>query len=325
MKKALKILGILIIVIVMAISGLLVYIKTMLPDVGPAPELTVDKTPEKIERGRYLAHHVMVCMDCHSKRDWELFSGPPVDGTWGMGGEVFDQSFGFPGKYVSPNITPANLSGWTDGEIFRAITSGVGKDGRPLFSIMPHASYGKMDERDIHAVIAYIRTLNPIENKTEPSKSDFPMNFIIHMIPQKAQFTQMPEKTDKVAYGKYLVNAAACGDCHTKQDKGKVVGAPFAGGFEFPFPDGSKVISANITPHASGIGGWTSEQFVGRFKAYADSSYVPQKVNQGEFQSVMPWKMYAGMEAEDLEAIYAYLNTLVPQDNSIVRFVPANK
>lgn len=47
----------------------------------------------------------------------------------GAGGEIFDQNMGFPGKFISPNITPYALREWTDGEIFRAITSGVNKDG----------------------------------------------------------------------------------------------------------------------------------------------------------------------------------------------------
>ena len=323
-NKFVKVLVYLLLAIVVIVGGLLTYVKTMLPNVGPAPELKVALTPEKIERGRYLANHVSVCMDCHSTRDWSTFAGPMVAGTEGKGGEIFDENLGFPGRFVAPNLTPSNLKDWTDGEIFRAITCGVNKAGKALFPIMPHPNFGKMDESDIHAIIAYIRSLKPIDNKTEASVANFPMNIILNTIPKPAAFTKMPSPSDQVAYGKYLINAASCNDCHTKQDKGKFVGEPFAGGFEFKFPDGSIVTSMNITPDATGIGNWDKETFISRFKMYTDSSYVPQKVKAGEFNSVMPWTMYAGMSTQDLEAMYVYLKTLRPVNNTVERFKSAS-
>lgn len=304
---------------------LVIFVKTMLPNVGEPMDLAIEATPERLERGKYLANHVAVCIDCHSGRDWSSFSGPMIPGTEGQGGEIFDQSMGFPGKFVAKNITQYRLNDWTDGEIFRAITTGVSKDGSALFSIMPHRSYGQMDEEDVKSIIVYIRTLEPKENEPEASDPDFPMNLIINTIPQKADFTTIPPKTDEVNYGKYLVTTASCFDCHTKQEKGEFVGEPFAGGFEFLFPDGSTLQSANITPDSTGIGHWSKEQFLLRFKAYADSSYIPHKVGPGEFQTLMPWTFYAKMTDEDLSAIYSYLQTLPPVDNEIVLFKPGHK
>jgi len=112
-------------IVLLLISGL-VYVSTALPDVGPAPEnLKVTVSPEKIERGKYLANHVMLCIDCHSQRDFSLFSAPPIPGTEAKGGERFDHSMGFPGVFISPNITPAGIGDYTDGELFRLITTGV--------------------------------------------------------------------------------------------------------------------------------------------------------------------------------------------------------
>lgn len=324
MKKVVKVIGYGLMAIIIAIAGLAFYVKSFLPNVGSAPELKVEITPDKMERGKYLANHVMLCMDCHSTRDWSLFSGPMISGTEGKGGETFDQKLGFPGKYVAPNITPYSLQNWTDGEIFRAITTGVSKDGRALFSIMPHHNYGQLDRNDIEAVIAYIRSLSPIEYKTEISSSDFPMNFIINTIPKKANFTTIPEQSDKNNYGKYIITAAGCIDCHTKQENGKFVGELFSGGFEFKLLDGSVVRSSNLTPDKStGLGNWTSEQFINRFKMYADSSYVNQKVTHGEFQTTMPWTMYSGMSNEDLDAIFNYLQSLTPVKNQVEKFTPS--
>lgn len=324
MKKVLKLLGYGLVAVVLIVAGLLIYVKTMLPNVGAAPELQIEITPDKIERGKYLANHVMLCMDCHSTRDWNSYSGPMVSGTEGKGFEIFDQTLGFPGRYIAPNITPYNLKNWSDGEIFRAITSGVSKDGRALFSIMPHHNYGQLDRNDIESVIAYIRTLNPIESVTERSGSDFPMNFIINTIPKKPSFTQIPQQSDKLNYGKYMITASGCMDCHTKQDKGKFVGELYAGGFEFRDADGSVVRSSNLTPDkTTGLGNWTTEQFINRFKMYADSSYVNPKVNRGDFQTPMPWTMYSGMTNDDLEAIFIYLQSLAPVNNPVEKFTPA--
>jgi len=110
-----------------------------------------------------------------------------------------------------------------------------------------------------------------------------------------------------------------------KQEKGKFVGEQFAGGFEFKFHDGSVVTSTNITPHASGIGTWTEEQFINRFKMYSDTNYISPKVSSGEFQTVMPWTMIAGMTEQDLAAIFQYLFTLTPQDNKITLFKSAKQ
>lgn len=294
----------------------------MLPDVGEPEEIKIDITQERIVRGKYLANHVAVCIDCHSGRDWTSFSGPLIPGTEGQGGEIFDQNMGFPGRFVAKNITPYNLKDWTDGELIRAITTGVNKEGKALFSIMPHHNYGSMDLEDIKDIVAYIRTLEPRENKLEESKPDFPMNFILNTVPKKANFTKRPLPEDRVNYGRYLVTAGSCYDCHTKQVKGKFVGEPFAGGFEFLFPDGSKLQSANITPHQTGIGSWTKEDFISRFRMYADSSYVPHKVQPGEFQSPMPWTFYAQMTEDDLAAMYDYLQTLKPVEQVVTLFTP---
>lgn len=317
MKKFLKIAGGLLICVVVIVVAALFYVKLMLPDVGAAPDIKVEATPNQVEHGRYLANHVMVCMDCHSKRDWNHFAGPPVAGTEGMGGEVFGRHMGFPGQFVSSNITPSFLGEWSDGEIFRAITSGVSKDGRALFNIMPYHNFGTLDEEDIRAVIAYLRTLKPIDNTTAKSEADFPMNFIINTIPKKPQFAKRPSPENTVEYGKYMATAAGCFDCHTKQDKGKFVGEPFAGGFAFPFGDGTIVTSSNITPHPSGIGNWTEEQFVSRFRLYSDSSYTNPVVEPGAMQTVMPWTMYSRMTDTDLKALYHYLKTISPVDNKV--------
>jgi len=298
-------------VVVVSIVG---YLKFFLPNVGSAPDLKVERTPEQIARGKYLANHVTVCIDCHSTRDWSRFSGPPIEGTYGMGGDLFDQKFGFPGAYYASNITPEGLVNYSDGELFRVITTGVNREGKAIFPVMPYHYYGQMDEEDIKCIIAYIRTLQPIKKQVPKSTSDFPMNFIINTIPYKAHFTKLPLKSDTVKYGKYLTTAAGCVDCHTKVNHGQLIeGMEFGGGREFPLPDGSLVRSANISSDDStGIGSWTKERFVGFFRMHSDSTLLSLKVSAGNFNTIMPWSMYGKMTTEDLVSIFTYLKTVKP-------------
>ncbi|GAB3273402.1 c-type cytochrome [Larkinella harenae] len=326
MKKIWRILSIILGIIILLVVGGITYIKTALPDVGPAPELTVQADSAQIARGKYLATHVAVCIDCHSERDWKISSGPVVAGTEGKGGEAFTREMGFPGLYFARNITPAHLNGWSDGEIYRAITAGVSKDGRALFPVMPYGNFGQVDPEDIKSIIAYIRTLKPIENNSIPTpESDFPMSLIINTIPAKAEGNKRPVPTDSVAYGKYLVTFASCGDCHTPvDDKGQPLpGMAFAGGRSFPMPAGT-VRASNLTPDPeTGLGSWTKQAFVARFKDAQQKGYKhPATLEHAEFNTIMPWIMYSGMSEQDLGAIFTYLKTVTPVKNAVVKFTP---
>ncbi|GGC49265.1 hypothetical protein GCM10011386_46950 [Parapedobacter defluvii] len=315
-----KLIVIMLMLLIVTVAGTFFYVKFALPDVGAAPKIKVELTPERIQRGEYLANHVAACMDCHSTRNWGRYSGPLQEGTLGKGGEYFGPEMGFPGKFYSKNLTPANLENWTDGEIFRAITSGVNKDGKALFPVMPYPYYAQMDKEDVLDIIAYIRSLPVVENEVPQSVTEFPMSLIINTMPVKPSFVTRPKKENKAAYGKYLVTAAACMDCHSPVNKGQVIAEKaFSGGREFELPRGI-LRSANITPDTeSGIGNWTEEMFVARFKTYQHPENMPS-VKPDDYNTLMPWSMYAGMETDDLEAIYMYLQSLKPIENAVVRY-----
>jgi hypothetical protein len=296
------------------------YLFYAYPDVGKAEDIQIKIAPERVARGEYLANHVNLCMDCHSVRQWDKFGTPSLAGTEGAGGEHFNQELGFPGDIVSRNITPFALKDWTDGEIYRAITTGVSKDGSALFPVMPYTYYGKMDKEDVYSVIAYIRTLKPIEKENTPTKLDFPLNLLVRTMPQKANPTPMPDKNDILAYGAYMTNAAGCYDCHTNQVEGQFIGEDFAGGFEFNLGNGRIVRSANLTPDKeTGIGRISEEAFVGLFKNYREG-FTPGKVGPTDFQTPMPWLYYSGMTDDDLKAIYTYLKSIPAKSNKVKKF-----
>lgn len=324
MKKILKVIVVIFLVTILGIFAVGLYFTTNLPNVGDAPKLKIDITPERIVRGEYLANSVMACMDCHSQRDWSVFGAPVKEGTFGGGGERFGKEMGFPGTIYSANITPYALGNWTDGEIFRAITTGEKKDGSAIFPMMGYLSYGKMDKEDVYGIIAYLRNLPAIKNDVPKRTLDFPVNFLVNTFPEKAALKPKPNKTDTIAYGGYLLSIANCLDCHSKvDDKGnRIKGSEFGGGRVFNFPQGILVTTANISPDkVTGIGDWTEEAFIQKFKQFSDSNYFPQKVGAGDFNTPMPWFMYTSMDTSDLTAIYKYLRTVKPINNSVKKFV----
>src|SRR5690606_38167158 len=100
--KILRMLGVIALVLLLVVVLAGVYVKAVLPRTGEPETLTIERSPERIERGKYLANHVAVCMDCHGTRDWSLFSGPMRPGVEGAGGERFAQEMGFPGTFYAP-------------------------------------------------------------------------------------------------------------------------------------------------------------------------------------------------------------------------------
>lgn len=321
MNKLLKILLVIVAIVVLVAGGGIAFLYLKYPDVPPPETITVQSTPEKIARGQYLANHVTGCVPCHSIRDFTKYGGPLMAGTEGAGREPFGEAgSGF--EVYSRNITPAGIGNWTDGEVIRAMTTGVSKDGEPLFPIMPYPKYARLAQEDVESIVAYIRTLKPITQTNLERKLPFPLPLIVRTMPKAAEFRPIPPKSDRVAYGEYMTNAAVCADCHTPMDdRGQPLpNRDFAGGTEFPMPGGGIVRAANITPDAdTGIGTWSEEQFVQKFKAWEGQPHRSLSAAEQRENTMMPWVFYSGMTTEDLGAIYTYLRTLKPVVNRVVK------
>lgn len=326
-KMVLKIaIGFFTVLVILVICGG-IYLKYFLPNIK-VKDLKVEVTKERIERGKYLANHVLVCVDCHSKRDWSKYSGPIVPGTEGMGGEIFDQKMGLPGKYISSNITPYALANWSDGEIYRAITSGVGKRNNTIFPVMPFKAYGTLDDEDIYCVIAYIRSIPSIKNDIPASKSDFPVNFLINTMAKEGHPSKRPPQQDSLKYGKYITTAAACIECHTPiTGKGDLImGKAYSGGRKFPLEGVGTIVSTNITfDKKTGIGEWDKDKFIHVFKSYDLTTHVPAKFEKGDINTLMTWTMYSKMDTADLISIYNYLKSLPPIENNDVKSKPLSR
>ena len=322
MKTFFKVVGIVLLVVVALAAIGVSYLALRKPDQQPASTEKIEPTPERLARGKYLVDHVTICFDCHSER-LPAYGFPVKPGREGVAGFVWNEEAGFPGVLAAANITPdpdTGLGKWTDGEILRAIREGVDREGNALFPIMPYGHYRNLSDEDGKAIVAYLRTLAP-QRYEKPAKAlNMPLPFVEKFIPKPVE-TAVPEpdRRNSVAYGKYLATIAACADCHTpKDDRGEPLpGKEFAGGWEMHGP-GVRVKTANITPHPSTwMGKATREEFIGRFKAFANvnASNAPQPQNGRN--TLMPWLTYSGMTEEDLGAIYDYLKTVPAIENDV--------
>lgn len=124
------------------------------------------KMGDPVYRGRYLVT-IAHCMECHSPFDKGVLDYSRL----GAGGRRFDSKVvqGLPADWTgsrASNITShptAGLGQWTDAEIKRAIAQGVSRDGRKLQPPMGFSYYAKLSPSDLDAIVAYLRTLPPLE------------------------------------------------------------------------------------------------------------------------------------------------------------------
>jgi mono/diheme cytochrome c family protein len=293
----------------------------------PVRDTEVEPSIQRLARGKYLARHVTRCMSCHSERDFHFFSGPVIEETLGKGGrEIYDNHF--PTPVYAKNVTPANIGDWSDGELIRALTSGLTASGKTIIPAMPWEDFAKMSEPDILAIVAYLRTLHPIETKEPPVTVGVTERFFLRLRPSKAELPTKTLESSNPDYPDYITNIAGCGPCHTPTARNGFPNTSmgFAGGLNIALPDGSIVRSTNITPDEStGIGRWSKERFISEFKHRDAVKLSQERLPDGEFNTNMPWAEYSGMTEEDLGAIYDYLSGLTPIHNSVQKFTAAPK
>jgi len=91
--------------------------------------------------GRYVAQS---CTGCH---------GPDLAGGITV----------IPGKPVSSNLTthPNGLANWSEADFLRLMHTGRRPDGTAVDPLMPWPVYNNMDETELRALWAYLRTLDP--------------------------------------------------------------------------------------------------------------------------------------------------------------------
>ena len=285
------------------------------PFLGPsARALTAKKyeaTPQRLDRGRYIATALAGCLYCHSPHNWSAADMAMIAGKEGAG-DVQPYA-NLPGKMVAPNITPDPETGagtWTDDQMARAIREGIGHDGRALFPLMPYEHYRRMSDEDLASVIVYVRSLPAVRNALPKTEIIFPVKYLIRSVPQPVTApVNEPVSSDPVRRGEQLVNLAGCMDCHTAAIRGKpLAGMEGAGGFGFPGPWGF-VASANITQDPSGIPYYDEALFIDVIRTGS--------VKARTLSPVMPVMAYKNLSDDDLKAMFAYLKTVKPVKHTV--------
>jgi mono/diheme cytochrome c family protein len=316
MRRFFLILGAVIGALVLAVGGALFVInRSGIPHYSPGKiELKVDVTPERIERGRHTVQ--LLCASCHLDNDTSTLAGKPM----------VDVPAQF-GSAHSANITgdpETGIGAWTDGELAYLLRTGVRRDGRytpPWMVKLP-----LMADEDLKDIIAFLRSDDPL---VKPVKAKRPAcrpslftkvlsRFAFKPIPYPSAPIPLPDTSNKVAYGKYLVQARAiCYPCHSadfaKLDEAvpeKSAGY-LGGGNAMPDMNGRIVKTANITPDVeTGIGKWTEDQFV---------RLVRSGVRPDSTVIAYPMVPFPEIADDEARAIFAYLRTVPPIKNAVAR------
>jgi len=222
---------------------------------GWLPASAASPSPADIARGKYVFGATGGC-GCHTKKK------EPVN----AGGRRYDGPFG---TVYSSNITPDRETGigaWTDEQIIAAIRLGRRPNGERLLPVHPYTVFNGMAEQDLRALVAYLRTLPPVNRPTPAKKVTVPFFETVFLPAWLAAFapreTPPPAApTSGIARGEYLVRAVAhCGECHTPRtitmatDNSRfLAGAPKGKG-----PEGAEV--PNITPDKETGLAWTVQE-----------------------------------------------------------------
>ena len=190
MKKVDSFFAIIIVIIAFALSSCRTGSKTK----EPAGELNTDQL---IKRGSYLVNAIG-CDDCHSPKKLGT-NGPQVDLETRLSGHPFNAILGNPdtavfksgwvlfsmdltaftgpwGTSYSANITPdiTGIGSWTEEQFIYSIREGKYKglkEGRSLLPPMPWQVYRNLDDTDLKAIFAFLKTIKPVSNVVPAPKA----------------------------------------------------------------------------------------------------------------------------------------------------------
>jgi mono/diheme cytochrome c family protein len=282
------------------------------PRSRPLRDTQFARTPQRRERGKYLAEGVLACFRCHSDRDWNLPGAPPARGKEGAG-HIFTED-GRP-WLVAPNITSDSETGagrWTDDMIARAIREGVGHDGRMLHPLMWYGAFHDLSDEDVASVVVFLRSVPPVRNSLPQTR--IPLNRRLRYADLQLPITSpvpAPDLSTPQKRGEYLAGLADCVGCHTSwyHPQAPVFAKLFAGGNLLEGPNGFTIVSPNITPDPSGISYYDEHLFVEVMRS--------GKVKARPLHPIMPWFWYGKMTGKDLQDVFEYLRDQQPIKHSV--------
>jgi cytochrome c len=275
--------------------------------VEPKPTEPPKPDPKLVERGAYIAK-AGACLMCHTGMGP---TGPDLEHMGAGGLEIPDPY----GTWRTPNITPDKATGignWTDDQIARAIREGTRPDGQQLYAIMPYTNYNRLTDDDTKALVAFLRTLKPVERNVAPNKDlKFPK------IPMPKPANAPDDVSSPVKHGEYLATVMLCSHCHWTPDA-KMMPQPdkmFAGGLDMTIPmfGTGKLYARNITSDKdTGIGKWTEDQIYNAIRSMQkpDGKMInpPMMLLQGGWSQ---------LEEKDVRAVATFIHQLPPVKNKV--------
>ena len=254
----------------------------------PVPSLSRSSDPAVLARGKHLAESVGACAtaDCH--------------GTDLGGGKTLDM--GPLGTLAGPNLSNGLLTAYSDGELARLIQYGVKRDGRSV-RLMPVQDFNWLPQADLVAMISYLRSIPAVDRpngKTEVkplAKILDRRNEIIFDVARRTSVAKLdtaPAPSPTADYGRFL--ARLCMGCHGEGlGGGRIPGAPPS----LPIP-------SNITPHETGLAGWTYDDFLTLLN-------TGRRKNGLALNPFMPYEAWAKFDDVEKKALWAYLQTVPPR------------
>lgn len=271
-------------------------------------DVTFQSSPERLKRGSYLANGILKCFYCHSPRDSSRAGFPPIEEKKGAGEILWETASS---RMVAPNITPDVETGagkWTDDMFARAIREGIGHDGRALSLPMYWSSFRDLSDEDLASVVVYLKSIPPVRNKLPKRRLSPEREAALQATPAPlTQPVEAPDNSDMLSRGKYLVKVANCAGCHTSWYK-RNPGIFGGGNIISTEPNGRNIFSTNLTPDATGLGGWTPETFIN----------VIRSGKEGALHASMPWVSYRNISDDDLTAIFMALQNLPPANHRVI-------
>jgi mono/diheme cytochrome c family protein len=220
-----------------------------------------------------------------------------------LGGRLVDDNEAF--TAYAPNITPVGaVGGWSDAELARAIREGLRPDGSLIGPPMPFAMYRGLSDEDLGAVVAFLRTLPPVENEVPKSEFRIPLP---PAYGPPVESVSAPERGATAEYGAYVAGPLAhCMECHTPMGpQGPMLETALGqGGFVFRGPWGESVAS-NLTSHADGLADYSDAEI-------RDMITKGVRPDGTAMEPPMPYPFLARMSETDLKAVVLYLRSLPP-------------
>jgi mono/diheme cytochrome c family protein len=275
-------------------------------------DAAAQSTREEIARGKYVFGAAAGC-GCHTAPKQPLNAG----------GRKYDGPFG---TVYASNITPDPATGigkWTDEQIIAATRLGRRPNGERLIPVHPYTVFNGMTEPDLKDLVAYLRSVPPVNRATPAKKISVPLFESVFLPAWLATFAavETPPRsaaTSGVARGEYLTRAVAhCGECHTPRTMTMAVDNTrfLAGNPKGKGPEGSAV--PNITPdRETGLGSWTEEQITD----YLETGNKPDgDVSGGLMMEVIQGSSagYKDLTKADRQAIAKYLKSIPAVKNRI--------